>query len=101
MKLGLSILIAVAITLPLAVGCTPAAPVDQVCGQLIDCYGDLLPAEQKAQATESCPAAMTVLLLASPDCYACLADSGCDAIFTCGGTCTNALYQYFPELKPE
>lgn len=101
MKTALLSVVVAAIALPLAVGCAPAMPTDQLCGQLIDCYGDLLTAEQKTQATEACPTAMTVLLLASPDCYNCLAGAGCEVISTCGDTCTDALYQYFPELTPE
>jgi len=101
MKTAVSLLVAIAITLPVTIGCGPAVSTDEVCGQLIDCYGDLLTAEQKTQATEACPTAMTVLLLASPDCYNCLAEAGCEVVSTCGDTCTDALYQYFPELNPE
>jgi hypothetical protein len=101
MKLALSTLVAIAITLPLAVGCAPAMPTDQLCGQLIDCYGGSLTLEQKTQAAEVCPTAMSILLIAGPDCYACLAEAGCEADSTCGDACKQTLYQYFPELNPE
>ncbi|HSW44115.1 MAG TPA: hypothetical protein VLM89_00920 [Phycisphaerae bacterium] len=42
-----------------------------------------------------------ILQFASPDCYGCLVDNGCNAVTACGGTCEQALYQHFPQLNAE
>ncbi|HSW45596.1 MAG TPA: hypothetical protein VLM89_08495 [Phycisphaerae bacterium] len=49
-----------------AMGCAPSTPPEQLCGQLIDCYGSGLTLEQKTQATNLCPAALGVSVRRSP-----------------------------------
>ena len=82
-------------------GCAPGQSPEDLCNALANCAGLDLTQAEKDQILQVCPSGLSLLQIASPDCYNCLSNNTCNAPTACLQTCGPLINQVLPGTVSE